>query len=111
MKMKAYIIIAIIITSVLSACATANYGNKNLSDITLINKIQKGVTTKTDIENQFGKGELQIRNGKRMWVYTYIQEEIKALSSYANKREYWQLQCFFNQKGVVEDFNYYNEIR
>ena len=101
------ILIVVIGLFFVSGCV-GRYGNQNIANTDLIKKIQIGKTTKPEVDKMFGKSELQVRKGKNMYIYTYKITSIYL--SRPDKNEYWQLQCFFDKNGILENFNYYNEV-
>ncbi len=78
-KKKNYIILFSLL--ILFGCATSRYASGRDFDMNIVEKIQKGVTTKNEIINWFGQPQsISLINSSEIWTYMYIRSQAKATS-------------------------------
>jgi hypothetical protein len=84
-----------------SSCVSV--GNKFTGDI---NNIKIGVTTRQEIENNFGSPfKVGIDNGLKSYNYLYLKNE---LFSDPQKKE---LLLMFNENGTVNSYSFYSSFK
>jgi len=107
------ILLIIFLALTLTACVSAE-GNKQIGNDELISKIEKGVTTKTEVTEMFGDPTRIefIANDEEIWYYEYTRSEIRGTSFipyvglFAGGADTQQnsLVINFDRRGVVKRF-------
>jgi outer membrane protein assembly factor BamE (lipoprotein component of BamABCDE complex) len=91
------------------ALAACQRGGPEISDPNRISQVQKGSSTKGDIQTLFGKPEAIYHDadGTEMWTYHYhsIPAASVLFGVYAGGQSYATMTVSFDQSGVVTDYH------
>jgi outer membrane protein assembly factor BamE (lipoprotein component of BamABCDE complex) len=106
------LLFAVLITIILSGCASSNYTSESYFDKDMVDKIIHDKSTIADIESLFGKpAGISMDGDNLIYSYTYIESKSSAQSyvfSMDYKMEGFQrsLSVIFNKNNVVTRYNY-----
>lgn len=90
--------VLIVVLGVCSGCYTMGRDFQG----TKIQAVEKGVTTKSDVLNQFGAPHSKgIENGMETWTYSYYKFRLIGMETWAK-----DFTVGFDKKGVVQTYSY-----
>lgn len=99
--MKLRTITTLILILITTSCSTYESGTPRITNNSFINKIERGVTTKSQIRNWFGEPAGKgYKDGKEKWLYNYnyTNSNFIPFVSLFTKTEIkiYRLELFFN---------------